>query len=795
MKNKNNNINMNNSSINHLKRRLFISAVKRIETKYCRTKYIYDVNCINNLIFNDSSRVVALFKDFLIISDNTEFLRRFYSKDEATPRLRKIVNFYETYSKIFPNYMVLPESRYLYKNIRRKQKMIDAVNEIKREEEENRKKIAENNKDNTYGNVYSSKKGMYSNNKQGGVISNNNVFTEKVQQSINKYHPSFSVSRIECNDNESGDVSNYMQYVNFNNNNNGNGNWSSKAKYKSNNNRNKKDNDSNEMSISLYVSKYKKVLFNNNNNNNNSNDINLNINNETNISIVDILQLLSPSKTAKDAQHTKRISSNGVTINNNNNTKRKKTPHRLKQPQSKKPTKTHLQLHKSKKNIYLNNIDHNNNTIHKQHQHQQQHHPTITANKSKSQRLTTSSASTSINKVTHNVYNNYQNIIIKNQSTGNTVININNNYYQYQTVSNDNTKLKQQQTSSSSKNKSKQSSTAITSVKTPRNGTKHTTVVKTKPSSHTTTTIANKHYSKSPLRKSTTTTTRYKSTAHTKSNNVSSTVHNATISSAAKQRTRPIISVNPSTSTTKSARKPLKHTKSLYTHFTTVSNVNKASINNNNSSNTLIRSESVYTVKSKYLSTTQSVFSPRNKGVNAVVDDKALTTALRCKYKAFLQKMKSNTGRYVGKRNSEGLFGNNSITTGSASSSYRGSCTNRNYLTTLISNSSVTNINLKKSVTKQIFRDISSTHVGKQHANVVVGNKGGLSPNMSGNGGRNSNIGVNSGNSGNININNSNSTNNVNNNWRGSSFEMMQVPNLKMKKITVNRKGYTKRGN
>ena len=243
MKNKNNNINMNNSSINHLKRRLFISAVKRIETKYCRTKYIYDVNCINNLIFNDSSRVVALFKDFLIISDNTEFLRRFYSKDEATPRLRKIVNFYETYSKIFPNYMVLPESRYLYKNIRRKQKMIDAVNEIKREEEENRKKIAENNKDNTYGNVYSSKKGMYSNNKQGGVISNNNVFTEKVQQSINKYHPSFSVSRIECNDNESGDVSNYMQYVNFNNNNNVN--WSSKAKYKSNNNRNKKDNDDN----------------------------------------------------------------------------------------------------------------------------------------------------------------------------------------------------------------------------------------------------------------------------------------------------------------------------------------------------------------------------------------------------------------------------------------------------------------------------------------------------------------------------------------------------------------------
>ena len=533
----------------------------------------------------------------------------------------------------------------------------------------------------------------------------------------------------------------------------------------------------------MYVSKYKKVPFNNNNSNE------LNVNNETNISIVDMLQLLSPSKT-KDAPHTKRISSNKININsnnnNNNNTKRKKTPHKLKQPQSKKPTKNHLQLHKSKKNIYLNNID---NPPHKQ-----QQHPTITTNKSKSQRITTSSASSSINKVTHNpqynVYNNYQNIIIKNQSTGNTVININNNYYQCQTVSNENISFKPKdkvkQTSSSSKNKSKHSSTAVTSVKTPRNNNntlpsqphKHTVKFKHNQPSHTTTTpsttstcltIANKHSSKSPLRKSTT--TRHKSTTHTKSNNVSngSTIHNATISSAAKQRTRPIISVNPSISTNKSARKPLKHTKSLYTHFTTVSNVNKGS-------NTLMRSESVYTAKSKYLST-QSVFSPRHKG--AVVDDKALSTALRCKYKAFLQKMKSNSGRYVGKRNSDGLFGNNSITTGSASS-YRGSCTNRNYLTTLISNSSVTNINLKKSVTKQIFRDISSTNVGK-YSNVITKGEGGLSPNVSGNGGRNT-----------CNNNNNNSSSNAN--WRGSSFEM-QMPNLKMKKITVNRKGYTKRGN
>ena len=53
-------------------------------------------------------------KDFLIFDDNTEFLRRFYSSEESKPRLDRILTFYETYSKIFPNYMILKESKYLY---------------------------------------------------------------------------------------------------------------------------------------------------------------------------------------------------------------------------------------------------------------------------------------------------------------------------------------------------------------------------------------------------------------------------------------------------------------------------------------------------------------------------------------------------------------------------------------------------------------------------------------------------------------------------------------------------------
>ena len=156
--------------------------------KYNRKEFRYDYINTNNLIFQQSCRIVALFKDFLVLDDPTEFLRRFYRKEESIPRVKKISTFFETYSKLFPNYMILPESVYLYKNIRKKQKMIDAVNEIKREEEENRKQIGKNKKNSNYN-------------------SNNIVFTQKIQNSINHYQPSVINKNFDNEDDDSVDNS------------------------------------------------------------------------------------------------------------------------------------------------------------------------------------------------------------------------------------------------------------------------------------------------------------------------------------------------------------------------------------------------------------------------------------------------------------------------------------------------------------------------------------------------------------------------------------------------------------
>jgi len=71
--------------------------------------------------------------------------------------------------------MILPESQFLYRNIRKKQKMIDAFNEIKKEEEENRKHL---------------KLGLANENLKNKE--NNIVFSKKIQESIDRYHPSVS---------------------------------------------------------------------------------------------------------------------------------------------------------------------------------------------------------------------------------------------------------------------------------------------------------------------------------------------------------------------------------------------------------------------------------------------------------------------------------------------------------------------------------------------------------------------------------------------------------------------------
>ena len=132
----------NKNKINNIKRKIHQSFIKKYENLYLK----YNVNIIDNIIYNERAHIVAEFKDRLIIDDQGEFLKRYYKYYESLIRLPKFYEYYILYSKIFPNYTSLPEGKYFYRNIQKKQRMIDLQEqfEIEKQDKLNDESISNN---------------------------------------------------------------------------------------------------------------------------------------------------------------------------------------------------------------------------------------------------------------------------------------------------------------------------------------------------------------------------------------------------------------------------------------------------------------------------------------------------------------------------------------------------------------------------------------------------------------------------------------------------------------------------
>lgn len=117
---------------------------KNLNKKYLTSRDYYNSKVITDIIYNENTNLVSIFKDYLIYDDISEFLKRYYFEDEIPSRLPKIYEFYEKYSKVFPNYVNLPENKFMFKNIERKQKLIDdkqkGIDDMKRMKERETKK-------------------------------------------------------------------------------------------------------------------------------------------------------------------------------------------------------------------------------------------------------------------------------------------------------------------------------------------------------------------------------------------------------------------------------------------------------------------------------------------------------------------------------------------------------------------------------------------------------------------------------------------------------------------------------
>lgn len=124
--------------------------------KYNRMPQRYNKDIIDNIVYNEKSHLVSLFKDQLISYDYGDYLKRYYNKQESDIRLPRYYEYYYLYSKIFPNYTAYPEGKYFYINIQKKQRMIDLQEKM---ENENRLKLIKNStiedKSKTNDNVFS----------------------------------------------------------------------------------------------------------------------------------------------------------------------------------------------------------------------------------------------------------------------------------------------------------------------------------------------------------------------------------------------------------------------------------------------------------------------------------------------------------------------------------------------------------------------------------------------------------------------------------------------------------------
>lgn len=97
----------------------------------------YNSRITSDIMYNETRHLVSVFKDYLIYDDFSEYLKRSYRSNEAHERLPRIWDFYIRYSKVFPNYVAMPqEARFMFKNIERKQKVIDQRNRRRQEQQE-----------------------------------------------------------------------------------------------------------------------------------------------------------------------------------------------------------------------------------------------------------------------------------------------------------------------------------------------------------------------------------------------------------------------------------------------------------------------------------------------------------------------------------------------------------------------------------------------------------------------------------------------------------------------------------
>ena len=85
----------------------FLKIISKNLQKYKTTKRQYETFIINSIIFDQKNHKVAVFKNYLLWDETSEFLKRFYKIKEIRDRIPKISEYYEKYTLFAPIYFGL----------------------------------------------------------------------------------------------------------------------------------------------------------------------------------------------------------------------------------------------------------------------------------------------------------------------------------------------------------------------------------------------------------------------------------------------------------------------------------------------------------------------------------------------------------------------------------------------------------------------------------------------------------------------------------------------------------------
>ena len=204
---------MNQNTIERLSDNIKLIYLRKLEQRayhklikhHCKSKWFYNSKMINDILRNEQTHYVEEFKEYLLYEDYNEFIRQYYGKTLISIKLRKILNFYEKFSKIYPNYTVLRESKYLYKNIKRKQKVINQINKNRNKE----KKINSSNTD------------ISKTNSNNNYLYNKTIFDSKVINSIYTGHNTPTINRNKelinkiNDDNDNDSIYEFINRISF----------------------------------------------------------------------------------------------------------------------------------------------------------------------------------------------------------------------------------------------------------------------------------------------------------------------------------------------------------------------------------------------------------------------------------------------------------------------------------------------------------------------------------------------------------------------------------------------------